>query len=119
MYRPPKLPHGVRRLFRLPWSRTRLRADMDEEMRTHLGMRIDHLRMLGMSRREAEIEALRRFGDSDEYRAYTQRRVARRSASLSLTEWADAVAQDVRFAARQFERSARSGRLVRLPRRGA
>ena len=102
----PKLPHGVRRLFRLPWSRTRLVADMDEEMRTHLDLRIEHLRMRGLSRRDAELEALRRFGDSDEYHDYTQRRAAQRSSWLAITEWADASAQDVRFAARQFSRSA-------------
>ena len=75
-------------------------------MRAHLEMRIDQLRMRGLSKRDAALEALRRFGDSDEYRAYAQRRVERRSISLSITEWTDAFAQDVRFAARQFGRSA-------------
>jgi predicted permease len=79
---------------------------MDVEMRTHLEMRVEQLRMRGLSKRDAEVEALRRFGDSDEYRAYSQRRVARRSTSLSVTEWADGFAQDVRFASRQFGRSA-------------
>src|SRR5690349_18511433 len=102
----PKLPPGVRRLFRLPWSRTRLRDDMDAEVRAHLEMRIEHLRMRGLSKRDAEIEALRRFGDSIDYHLYAERRVARRSVSLSVADWAEALAQDVRFAARQFGRSA-------------
>jgi hypothetical protein len=58
---------------------------MDEEMREHLAMRVDHLRALGMSEADAQAEALRRFGDTDEYSAYTERRVARQ------TRWHDAV----------------------------
>ena len=80
--------------------------ELDEEMRTHLVMRIDHLRSLGMSAGEAEAEALRRFGDSDEYRVYVQRRAARRGRWLAVIDWGDALVQDIRFAGRQFGRSA-------------
>ena len=68
--------------------------ELDEEMRTHLVMRIDHLRSLGMSAGEAEAEALRRFGDSDEYRVYVQRRAARRGRWLAVIDWGDALVQD-------------------------
>ena len=67
------LPNGIRRLFRLPLSRERLLRDMDDEVRAHLEMRIDELRALGMNAADAETEALRRFGDSDEYRAYAEK----------------------------------------------
>ena len=77
-------------------------AEMDEEMRTHLALRIEHLRSLGMSERDAEAEALRRFGDSAEHRAYAARRAARRGRWLATMDWAGALLQDIRFAHRQF-----------------
>ena len=40
----PKLPWGVRRLFRLPGNRERMLRDVDEEMRQHVAMRVDYLR---------------------------------------------------------------------------
>jgi putative ABC transport system permease protein len=99
------LPNSIRRLFRLPQSRERLLQDMDDEVRTHLAMRIDELRALGMSPEDAEAEALRRFGPSEEYRAYASRRAQRRARSRGIVEWIDDWAQDLRFAGRQFRRN--------------
>ena len=98
----PRLPNGVRRLFRLSGSRDSMLRDMDEELRAHLDMRIELLRSLGVSQAAAEAEALRRFGDTDEFRDYAARRVARQSRVLRVTEWLSAWWQDVRFARRQF-----------------
>src|SRR5215211_4048205 len=98
----PRVPNGVRRLFRLPRSRARMLAEIDEELRTHLALRIDHLRSLGVSQHDAEAQALRRFGDSAEYRTYAARRVARRGRWLDVMDWGSAWLQDVRFAHRQF-----------------
>jgi predicted permease len=94
-----------RRLFRLPQSRTRLLREMDEEIRTHLAMRVEELRALGMSNADAETEALRRFGNSDEYRTYAARRADRRARSHTLREWLDEWRQDMHFASRQFRRN--------------
>ena len=63
-----KLPHGVQRLFRLPASRAEMLRDANEEMQCHFSMRVAELRALGMSDQEAEEEALRRFGDAEEFR---------------------------------------------------
>ena len=101
-----RLPRGMRRLFRLPPSRERLLREMDDEVQAHIAMRIDELRALGMSAAEAEAEALRRFGDSDEYRTYVSNRAERRARAQGLAEWIDEWAQDVRFAGRQFRRNA-------------
>ena len=97
---------GVRRLFRLPWTRTRAVRDMDDELRAHLAMRIDELRARGMSEAEAEAEALRRFGDTDEYRMHVARRAARQARWRGITEWIDEWMQDIRFSGRQFRRNA-------------
>jgi predicted permease len=79
--------------------------EMDDEVRAHIAMRTDELRALGMSAADAEREALRRFGNSDEYRAYAARRADRRGRSQGLAEWLDEWAQDIRFAGRQFGRN--------------
>jgi putative ABC transport system permease protein len=100
-----KLPHGVRRLFRLPVSRTRLLREMDDEMRTHLAMRADELRTLGMTDADAQAEALRRFGDSGEFHAYVERRVARQARWNGMIEWLAAWRQDIHFAGRQFRKA--------------
>lgn len=100
-----KLPPGVRRLFRLPGHRSRILRDLDEEMRIHFAMRVEELPSLGMSEVDAEAEALRRFGDPEEYHDYAEGRAARRSRWLSFTEWLTEWTQDVRFATRQFRKS--------------
>jgi predicted permease len=79
--------------------------DMDEEVRAHLALRVDHLRSLGMTESEAEAEAMRRFGDTDEFRAYTERRVSRYARWHRVIDWFGEWAQDVRFANRQFNRN--------------
>src|ERR1051325_3578378 len=101
-----RLPSGVRRLFRLPRSRTRMVRDADEEVQFHLEMRAAELRALGLGEPEARREALRRFGDTAEFHAYAARRAARqarwRAAAEFLNEWM----QDIRFAKRQFQKNA-------------
>lgn len=101
----PKLPPGVRRLFRLPQSRGRLVRDMDEELEAHLTMRVEELRRLGMSEADARAEARRRFGDTDEFLDYAERRAGRRVRRLGATRWLAEAAQDVRVALRQFRRA--------------
>jgi predicted permease len=79
--------------------------DMNEELQSHIAMRAERLRALGMSEAEADAEALRLFGDTDEFRDYAARRVARRSRWLRITAWLAEWAQDVRFAHRQFRKA--------------
>ena len=64
--------HGIRRVFRLPTSDTRLTREVDDELRFHLEGRVEEFVAAGWSRDAAVAEAKRRFGD---YRAY--RRQAR------------------------------------------
>ena len=60
----------VRRVFRLPPTRRRIRDELDDELRFHLEGRIEDLmEREGLSRADAEREARRRFGD---YQAYRQ-----------------------------------------------
>lgn len=98
-----KLPHGVRRTFRLlvPGA---YRDEVDEELRFHLERRIDELVAEGMEPAAARREALRRFGDPG--------RVARECRSIARTvetgerraTLRDELAQDLSWALRQVRR---------------
>ncbi|MEO5816073.1 MAG: ABC transporter permease [Gemmatimonadaceae bacterium] len=59
---------NLRRTFRLPATRQRAHAAVDEELHFHIEGRIEELMSLGHSRAEAETEARRRFGDYDDYK---------------------------------------------------
>jgi putative ABC transport system permease protein len=100
-----KLPRGVRRLFRLPPTHERIVRDVDDEVSTHLAMRADELRALGMSDDDANAEARRRFGDQGEFRDYSDRRATKIARRAGLRASASAWWQDVRFADRQFRRA--------------
>lgn len=102
----PKLPHGVRRLFRLPRNRERLVREMDDEIRFHFDMRVAELVADGLSERDAELEAMRRFGDAAEFRAYSEGRAVRQARRSLVLEWLEDWTQDIRYAARQFRKSA-------------
>jgi predicted permease len=59
---------GFRRVFRLPFTRSRVERAVDDELRFHLEERIREFHERGMTREQAELEARRRFGDYDTYR---------------------------------------------------
>src|SRR5262249_26954488 len=64
---------AVRRVFRLPATKDRLRAELDAELRFHIDGRADDLmEREGLTRDAAEREAKRRFGDVSAYRAETR-----------------------------------------------
>ncbi len=101
MFRAPKLPPGVRRAFRLPWSQRELRRDLDAELELHLQMRIDELRARGMSEGAARAEALRRLGDEADLKAYCLRVDDRRALADRAIRGLQDLAQDLQLAWRQ------------------
>lgn len=82
-----------------------MRDELDEEMRSHLALRAEYLRERGMSPTDAEAEALRRFGDINEYAEYSEGRTVRRTRRLRIVQWFDEWRQDLRFADVQFRRN--------------
>ncbi|HEY4218912.1 MAG TPA: ABC transporter permease [Gemmatimonadaceae bacterium] len=100
-----RLPHGIRRIFRLPETPARLMHELDDEIQFHLETRIDALRASGLSEHDARVAALARFGDADDvrrhYRGMSEPRLWWRGAAEWWAEWM----QDVRFALRQFARA--------------
>lgn len=80
--------------------------ELDDEYTAHFDMRLNELRALGMTEMDALAEARRRLGHTDAYRAWAQRRVARRARWLSMTDWLADWVQDARFAMRQVKAAA-------------
>ena len=89
----------TRRLFRLPWrTRRQIGADVDEELRFHLDMRVYELRALGMSPDAAGREALRQFGDIEDARRYIAGVDLDTEAAHRRTEYMGDLRQDVIYA---------------------
>jgi putative ABC transport system permease protein len=82
-----------------------LQADVDEELRVHLEMRIEELVAKGMSPGEARGEALRRFGDLEYTRRYCRNQDERKEAGMRWNLMVDELAQDLRNGFRQLVRS--------------
>jgi len=100
-----RIPAGVRRVFRLPSSRERIVRDLDDEVRFHVEMRTRRLRGEGYSEAEASAEAQRRFGDVEDLRDYCVSMEVAHMHRTRARERLESVAQDLRFALRQFRKS--------------
>ena len=99
------LPPRIRRALRLPLGRRRVEAETDDEIRFHLGARADALVATGLTRAEAEAEALRRFGELDKVRPQLLAAAKHREEKLTMVERLDALRDDLRYALRQLRRS--------------
>src|SRR5580698_7206038 len=86
----------VRRITNL-LARSRVEQEIDEELRSHLEMRVEDNCASGMSREEARRDALLRFGNP----TTIKEKVTAADAALGL----DGFGADVRYAVRQLRRS--------------
>ena len=91
-----KLPRG------LPPSYARRMRDLDEEIRFHIETHVERLRASGVSESDAISDALKRFGDADDLRAYCGAIAARREPWRRLRQLVDELAQDVHYALRNL-----------------
>ncbi|HET7200140.1 MAG TPA: ABC transporter permease, partial [Burkholderiales bacterium] len=87
-------------MFRIPLSALAARREVDAELRFHIEGRIEELMSKGLSREQAEHEAVRRFGDLGRIENEVQSidRAARRRQSWRDRAWAFAF--DIRYAIR-------------------
>ena len=100
------LPPRIRRALRLPLGpRRRVETETDDEIRFHLAARADALVATGLTRAEAEAEALRRFGALDRVRPQLLAAAKHREERLTMIELLDALRDDLRYAVRQLRRS--------------
>ncbi len=82
-----------------------VQAEVDEELRVHLEMRVDELMAKGMSSEAASREALRQFGDLEYTRRYCRNQNERKEAGMRWHLVIDELAQDLRHGFRQIVRN--------------
>jgi predicted permease len=82
-----------------------VQADVDEELRVHLEMRVEELAAKGMSADAARSEALRQFGDLEFTRRYCRTQGERKEAAMRWDLVTDELTQDLRNAFRQITRN--------------
>jgi enoyl-CoA hydratase/carnithine racemase len=95
-----------RRVFYWPWrSARRIRADVDDELRFHLDMRVAALTGQGVSPEAARDRALREFGNVDDARRYLGAVDRDIEAVQRRSEVMNDLWQDVRYAVRKLRAS--------------
>jgi putative ABC transport system permease protein len=92
-----------RRYLRL--VRPNVAADVDDELRFHIDMRIERSVALGMSEDEARREALKRFGDVVLVREALLEHDKRKQNAEGRREFMSDLAQDLRFGWRSLRRA--------------
>lgn len=92
-----------RKLMRLPLFRGAAR-DVDEEFSYHLQQRVQELVRAGYDPHSAQTEALRRFGDVADARAYCTQEQQQRLTSMSRTLFLDGLRQDIVLSWRHLRR---------------
>jgi putative ABC transport system permease protein len=80
-------------------------ADVDEELKLHLEMRIDELVAQGMTREDARREAVRQFGDLDATREYCRRQDEQKENDMQRTLLFQDFAEDLRIGLRSLLRA--------------
>ena len=95
---------NLHRVFRLPSTRRRVRADVEAELAFHLEGRVEELMREGLGRDEAEREARRRFGDYARIEREVERVTVRLERRRTLRDRIEAIAADLRYSARSLAR---------------
>ncbi|HWA17273.1 MAG TPA: ABC transporter permease [Gemmatimonadales bacterium] len=95
-----------KRAFRLPWkSGSEIDQELDEEFAFHIEQRTARLVAGGMTPADARREALRRFGDLADARAYCRAMDRGQARTVRRQDWIAGWRQDLGFAARQLLRA--------------
>lgn len=82
-----------------------VRDEVDEELRAHLRMRVEELRLRGLSIDEARREALRQFGDLEGTRQYCRQQDEKKETRMQRVAILEDLAQDVRVCLRSLLRA--------------
>ncbi len=93
------------RLLRLPSSKKRIGAELDEEFQFHVQGRIDQLMASGLSREEAEAKVMKRFGDVAAHRRDTLRIDEAGMRRMRLGEWLGALRRETGRSLRTLSRT--------------
>ena len=96
----------MRRVFRIPFSKSRLAREVDDEIRFHFQSRIDALVASGMSPNEARATAVKQFGDVAGVREEMLTLDAQRESAERRTNFFSELRQDIDFGFRMLRRNA-------------
>ena len=100
-----RLPEGVRRAFQVVAPERRIADDVEDEVAFHLEMKTEELIARGWGREAARAEAMRRFGNVEQWRVAMGEIDRGRTRSARRAErWQD-LARDVRYALRGLRRT--------------
>ena len=99
------LPRGIRRAFRLAIRHPRIEADVDDEVAFHLEMRAAELVARGWAPEAARAEALRRFGNRQQWSMAMTAVDRERSAHEQRVEWLDDLRHDLKYGVRSLLRA--------------
>ena len=105
MTRPDRGWPRLKRVFMLPFTRTRIDAALREEFRFHIQERVDQFVAAGMPRPEAEAEVARRFGNYEAYRKLAMRIDEETMRQRTFSETMDTLRREMRLAARVLLRT--------------
>ena len=92
------------RVLRLRFGARGVEAEMNEEIDTHIALRVDHLVACGLPRDEAERQARARFGNLRAARAMLAESAIHREGTMQRREWFGIIAQDLAFTIRRARR---------------
>src|SRR5215216_3560461 len=93
-----------RRVFRLPNTKRRAAAAVDDELEFHVRERVEEFVAAGMSRHDEEVAAQRRFGDIAALRSRLLMMDERARYRAAFVDVGRGIMQDVRFALRSLRR---------------
>ena len=96
----------MRRVFRIPFSRSRLAREVDDELAFHFQMRVDQLVARGLTADAARAEALRQFGALDPVREQMLALDQQREATVRRANMFSELRQDVAYGLRTLRRNA-------------
>jgi predicted permease len=82
-----------------------VQSEIDEELRSHIEMRVDELRAGGLSEEAARREALRRFGDLEATRRYCRGQDRRKEDGVQRALAVEELRQDLRVGLRSLARA--------------
>jgi putative ABC transport system permease protein len=105
MTRPDRGWPRLKRVFRLPFTRTRIDSALREEFRFHIQERVDQFVASGMSRPEAEADVARRFGNYEAYRQLAKRIDEETMRQRTFAETIETLRREVRLAVRVLVRT--------------
>ena len=80
-------------------------SEIDEELNSHLELRVEELKSRGIPAEEARVEALRQFGDLEQTRRYCRRQDEGKETHMQRTLMLQDFTQDVRVAFRSLLRA--------------